>query len=106
VEGALTTGKWVWADGTSWHGSFRGNKPYGRGVFYFPNGNMQDGEYVEEGGGEDADDGGDEEGTGKKLVWRGKEVVPGTADSRDLLAPPVEASSGAAAAASESKSEE
>jgi hypothetical protein len=104
--GVLSTGKWVWADGTSWHGSFKGNRPFGRGVFYFPSGNMQDGEYMEEMGAEEDDGGDEDEGAPKKLVWRGGAVVPGTADSRDLLAPPVDADSGAAAAAASSADSE
>jgi hypothetical protein len=84
-EGVLKVGKWIWHDGTSWHGSFKGNRPIGVGVFYFPNGNMQDGVWVEEGGGEEEEE---EEGAERKLVWRGGAVVPGTADHRDLLAPP------------------
>ena len=102
-SGTLTTGKWVWADGTSWHGSFRGNRPFGRGVFYFPSGNMQDGEYLEKKGEDEEDGDGDEEDAAPRpLVWRGGAVVPGTADSRDLLAPPPAADSGASAAAAAS----
>lgn len=102
-SGTLTIGKWVWADGTSWHGSFRGNRPFGRGVFYFPSGNMQDGEYLEKKGEDEEDGDGDEEDAAPRpLVWRGGAVVPGTADSRDLLAPPPAADSGAAAAAAAS----
>ncbi|CAE7894977.1 Rsph1, partial [Symbiodinium sp. KB8] len=47
VNGQMSDGKWVFADGTSYHGSFKNNKPIGKGVFYFPNGNQQEGEYVE-----------------------------------------------------------
>ena len=42
VNGSLTKGKWMFADGTTWHGSFKKNKPIGPGVFYFPNGTQQE----------------------------------------------------------------
>ena len=45
-KGALIAGKWLWADGTVWLGTFRDSLPLGLGVYYFPNGTMQEGEYV------------------------------------------------------------
>ena len=45
-KGALIVGKWLWADGTVWLGTFRDSQPLGQGTFYFPNGTMQEGEYV------------------------------------------------------------
>ena len=63
-KGAMMTGRWVWRDGTSWHGPFKGSSPLGRGVFYFPNGTMQEGEYVQEGDKENPD-------AELTTVWRG-----------------------------------
>lgn len=56
VKGAMSTGKWMWKDGSSWHGPFKNSSPLGRGVFYFSNGTTQEGEFVRVGGeDEDAD---------------------------------------------------
>lgn len=84
VSGSITAGKWLFEDGTSWHGSFADNKPIGRGVFYFPNGFQQEGEYVVEGDPED-----DEEE--KKLVWRGGAMVTSTQAASDLSRAPLPA---------------
>lgn len=48
LAGAITSGTWVWKDGTSWAGPFKDGKPLGRGLFTFPNGTVQQGEYVAE----------------------------------------------------------
>ncbi|CAE7919205.1 Rsph1 [Symbiodinium sp. KB8] len=81
-DNAITAGQWLWKDGTSWHGSFKNNKPIGRGVFYFPNGNQQTGSYVEEGDPED-------EETELKLVWRVEATLPATVAASELSrAPP------------------
>jgi hypothetical protein len=66
-KGAMVSGKWVWKDGTSWHGPFKASSPLGHGVFYFPNGTLQEGDYVQEG---------DKENPDAELVtvWRGGEV--------------------------------
>lgn len=66
TKGAMVTGKWIWKDGTSWHGPFKNSQPLGRGVFYFPSGLVQDGEYVIEGEG-DADD----PDAQLKATWKG-----------------------------------
>jgi hypothetical protein len=66
AKGAMTTGKWVLKDGTSWHGPFKNSKPLGRGVFYFPNGTVQEGEYVQEGDQDDPES--------LKTFWRGGAV--------------------------------
>ena len=42
VNGEITRGKWLFADGTTWHGAFKKNKPIGPGVFYFTNGLQQE----------------------------------------------------------------
>merc|ERR1719478_656088 len=63
-------------------GQFRNNKPIGKGVFYFPNGNQQEGEYVEVGDEED-------EEAPKTLVWRGGAVVPATTSAKDLTRAPL-----------------
>ena len=57
AKGAMVTGKWIWKDGTSWHGPFKASQPLGRGVFYFPNGLMQEGEYVTVGEAEEGEEG-------------------------------------------------
>lgn len=81
-DNAIKAGQWLWKDGTSWHGSFKNNKPIGRGVFYFPNGNQQTGSYVEEGDPED-------EETELKLVWRVEATLPATVAASELSrAPP------------------
>ena len=66
-KGAMVSGKWVWKDGTSWHGPFKASSPLGHGIFYFPNGTVQEGDYVQEG---------DKENPDAELVtvWRGGEV--------------------------------
>jgi hypothetical protein len=64
-KGHMVTGKWIWKDGTSWHGPFKNSQPLGRGVFYFPNGMVQEGEYVTEGEAEEGDD------AALKTVWKG-----------------------------------
>lgn len=81
-NGSLASGKWVFEDGTSYHGQFKNNKPIGKGVFYFPNGNQQEGEYVELGDDED-------EEAPKKLVWRGGAVVPATTSAKALTRAPL-----------------
>lgn len=81
-SGSLGAGKWVFEDGTSYHGNFSNNKPIGKGVFYFTNGNQQEGEYVLEGDDED-------EEVPKKLVWRGGAVVSSTTSARALTQAPL-----------------
>ena len=81
AKGHMVAGKWVWKDGTSWHGTFKGSQPLGRGVFYFPNGLMQDGEYVTVGeAGE-----GEEEDAALKTEWRGAGPArPANASAQEL----------------------
>lgn len=86
VSGSITSGKWLFADGTTWHGRFKNNKPIGRGVFYFPNGNQQEGEYVEEGDPEDDE-------AEIKLVWRGGPMVVSTQSAADLARAPIPSAS-------------
>ena len=64
LKGSMFTGKWIWKDGTSFTGPFKNSMPLGKGVFYFPNGLVQDGEFVMEG------DAGDEEAE-LKTSWKG-----------------------------------
>lgn len=77
-NGNIIKGKWVFKDGTSWHGSFKNNKPIGQGIFYFPNGNQQSGEYVEIGDPED-------EEAELKLEWRGNPTQPSSTSTFELL---------------------
>lgn len=84
-RGSFVSGKWVMKDGTSWHGPFKDGKPLGRGVFYFPNGTMQEGEYVQEGDVEDPD---------AEIVWTWRASGAARAsgvDHRELLRAPVTA---------------
>jgi hypothetical protein len=81
-HGQLKSGKWVFKDGTVWTGAFKGNKPIGPGVFTFPNGNQQEGEYVEVG---DPDD----EEAEMKLVWRGGPVTTALVDAADITRAPL-----------------
>lgn len=83
-KGVFVAGKWVFKDGTSWHGPFKAGKPVGRGVFYFPNGTMQEGEYVQEGDLEDPD-------AELTIVWKGGEVKPANTDAREVLRARVQA---------------
>ena len=61
----LKTGRWIYKDGSSWHGNFKNGNPFGKGMYYFKNGNQQKGEYVEIVK-EDA-----EEEDATDLVWQG-----------------------------------
>ena len=80
VKGAMVTGKWMWRDGSSWHGPFKNSLPLGKGVFYFPNGMVQEGEYVLRGeGGE-----GEEEGESLKTVWVGKPARPANTSAAEV----------------------
>ena len=77
VKGAMVTGKWIWKDGTSWHGPFKNSLPLGKGVFYFPNGMVQEGEYFLEGDAEDAET--------LKTVWRGKPARPANTTAAEVI---------------------
>ena len=80
VKGAMVTGKWVWKDGTSWHGPFKASQPLGRGVFYFPSGLMQEGEYVIEGEGE-----ADDPDAQLKATWKGGAVRVANAAASEII---------------------
>lgn len=45
--GKITSGKWCFPNGTFYSGRFRYNKPWGKGVWVFQNGNQLIGEYVQ-----------------------------------------------------------
>lgn len=66
-KGSMVSGKWVWKDGTSWQGPFKNSSPLGKGVFYFPNGMVQEGEYIQEGDAENPD-------AELKTTWKGGKV--------------------------------
>jgi len=61
-KGYITSGQWIFPNGTFYSGKFRYNKPIGKGVWVFPNGNQMMGEYkqkeIDKGEG---DQGGDNE---------------------------------------------
>ena len=80
-RGALVVGRWLLADGTSWHGGFVEGKPRGPGVFYLPNGLMQQGEYVRERVGGACDE--DDPALELRTVWRGAEPTPANIDYRE-----------------------
>lgn len=43
--GKITSGKWIFPNGTFYSGKFRYNKPFGKGVWVFKSGNQVTGEY-------------------------------------------------------------
>lgn len=47
VEGKIVRGEWIFPNGTFYSGKFRYNKPFGKGVWVFKNGNQMTGEYVQ-----------------------------------------------------------
>ena len=53
----FVSGKWVQADNTSYHGSFKGQNPTGSGCFYFPSGNVVEGKYESKAIEEEAEEG-------------------------------------------------
>jgi hypothetical protein len=78
-KGHMVTGKWIWKDGTSWHGPFKNSQPLGRGVFYFANGMAQEGEYVTEGEAEEGDE------AALKTVWKGGAVRAANASAEEVI---------------------
>jgi len=44
-NGKMTSGKWIFPNGTFYSGKFRYNKPFGKGVWVFKNGNQLTGTY-------------------------------------------------------------
>eukprot|EP00747_Dinoflagellata_sp_TGD_P161700 gnl/TRDRNA2_/TRDRNA2_178461_c0_seq1.p2 gnl/TRDRNA2_/TRDRNA2_178461_c0~~gnl/TRDRNA2_/TRDRNA2_178461_c0_seq1.p2 ORF type:complete len:272 (+),score=75.63 gnl/TRDRNA2_/TRDRNA2_178461_c0_seq1:95-910(+) len=61
-NGKIVSGKWIFPNGTFYSGQFRYNKPFGKGVWVFKNGNQLTGEYEQkEQPNEDEGGGGDEE---------------------------------------------
>lgn len=61
-DGKIVQGKWVLPNGTFYCGGFQYNKPFGKGVWVFKDGNQVTGEYRQkEKPSDDADAGGDEE---------------------------------------------
>jgi len=50
TAGAFESGEWVYADGTSYSGTFQDGKPHGKGTYtYVQNGNTQSGEWQKDG---------------------------------------------------------
>lgn len=45
--GKITSGRWVFPNGTFYVGRFRYNKPFGKGIWVFANGNQLTGEYLQ-----------------------------------------------------------
>ncbi len=88
-RGSFVSGKWVMKDGTSWHGPFKAGKPLGRGIFYFTNGTMQEGEYVQEG---EADgDGMDDAAAELKITWKGGPICASNATAEEVRRAPIKA---------------
>ncbi len=77
-KGSMVAGKWIWKDGTSWHGPCKDSRPLGKGVFYFPNGTVQEGEYVQEGNAEDPE-------AELKTVWKGGPVRAANASAAEVI---------------------
>jgi len=63
-NGKITTGRWVFPNGTFYSGRFRYNKPFGKGVWVFNNGNQLTGAYDQKEQKDDEDGGGGEEEEG------------------------------------------
>ena len=72
VNGTITTGQWIFADGTVYTGTFQHGKPVGPGSFALSNSISQSGEYVvsSEVEGEEQ-----EEVVEPKITWHGQSVV-------------------------------
>merc|ERR1719198_1973865 len=47
VQGKIVSGEWIFPNGTFYSGKFRYNKPWGKGVWVFKNGNQLTGEYLQ-----------------------------------------------------------
>lgn len=82
-RGSMVSGKWIWADGTVWLGTFRDSRPLGRGVFYFPNGTQQEGEYVLAAG----EEGGESEGAFP--VWKGGPFAAASLPASEVIRAPL-----------------
>jgi hypothetical protein len=76
-KGSMVSGKWVWKDGTSWQGPFKASSPLGKGIFYFPNDTVQEGEYVQEGDVENPD-------AELRTVWKGGVVRPANTKASEV----------------------
>lgn len=74
----MISGKWIWQDGTSWHGPFKNSTPLGKGIFYFPNGLVQEGEYIQEGDAEDPE-------AELKTVWKAGAVRKGNTSAAEVI---------------------
>lgn len=46
-NGKIVSGEWIFPNGTFYSGKFRYNKPFGKGVWVFRNGNQLTGEYLQ-----------------------------------------------------------
>lgn len=72
-NGKITSGRWLFPNGTFYVGKFRFNKPFGKGIWVFPNGNQLTGEYLQkEQAGEGDPPADDDENAGPKpdpKVW-------------------------------------
>jgi len=92
VQGKIVSGEWIFPNGTFYSGAFRYNKPFGKGVWIFKNGNQLTGEYIqkEQPNEDDPPAGEEEEGVvrpdpkvwcrfqhGKNVAVRGGSMQPG-----------------------------
>jgi len=64
VQGKIVSGEWIFPNGTFYSGKFRYNKPFGKGVWIFRNGNQLTGEYIQKEQPTDDEPPADEEGEG------------------------------------------
>ena len=46
-EGNFMSGKWIFPNGTHFEGKFDNNRPKGKGLWKFANGNSAEGEYTQ-----------------------------------------------------------
>ena len=86
-NGEIKSGKWIYPNGTYYEGDFANNKPDGKGVWFFKNGNIMNGRYEqkekEAGEGDEeepvAEEEEGEEGAGPKkkydLIWHAKTEI-------------------------------
>merc|ERR1719263_370672 len=66
VQGKIVSGEWIFPNGTFYSGKFKYNKPDGKGVWVFKNGNQLTGEYIQKAQEDpDAAGGDDDEGVEK-----------------------------------------
>lgn len=103
VDGKITSGQWIFPNGTFYVGQFRYNKPFGKGVWVFGNGNQLIGEYIQKPQATEEDPPEEEEGVekpdpkvwchfkpGKNSAVRGGTMFGPKCDAIKLVDPPLD----------------